>query len=192
MVYKILKNCTFEMIVQDYLFKSTLSFLTCVSVLLYSNSAIAAEKIVLKYGIFRESVSVEKLTKFAETGEVSPMLNLLLNQARQDPQTVRNVLTKEVNASPVVLDRLLNNPIGEFLVDQIGQTIHTPSSEANPQALRSALVLSANKDNKVSLIEIIQNYPTQEVYVEGERLVRTYDQLSLLAERLQNLLSWRE
>ncbi|WP_339381442.1 alpha/beta hydrolase [Brasilonema bromeliae] len=159
---------------------------------MYSNSAIAAEKIVLKYGIFRESVSVEKLTKFAETGEVSPMLNLLLNQARQDPQTVRNVLTKEVNASPVVLDRLLNNPIGEFLVDQIGQTIHTPSSEANPQALRSALVLSANKDNKVSLIEIIQNYPTQEVYVEGERLVRTYDQLSLLAERLQNLLSWRE
>ena len=120
------------------------------------------------------------------------MLNLLLNQARQDPQTVRNVLTKEVNASPVVLDRLLNNPIGEFLVDQIGQTIHTPSSEANQQALRSAVVLSANKDNKVSLIEIIQNYPTSEVHVEGERLVRTYDQLSLLAERLQNVLSWRQ
>ncbi|KAB8332821.1 alpha/beta hydrolase [Scytonema tolypothrichoides VB-61278] len=86
----------------------------------------------------------------------------------------------------------MNNPIGEFLVDQIGQTIHTPSSEANPQALRSALVLSASKDNKLSLIEIIQNYPTPEVYVEGERLVRTYEQLSLLAERLQNLLSWRE
>ncbi|KAB8332822.1 alpha/beta hydrolase [Scytonema tolypothrichoides VB-61278] len=92
------------MIVQDYVLKNIFSFLTGVSVLLYSNSAIAAEKIVFKYGIFRESVSVEKLTKFAETGEVSPMLNLLLNQARQDPQTVRNVLTKEVNASPVVLD----------------------------------------------------------------------------------------
>lgn len=176
----------------DHLLKGTFSFLTCVSVFMYTNSAIAAEKIVLKYGIFRESVSVEKLTTFAETGEVSPMLSLLLNQSRQDPQTVRNILTREVNASPVVIDRLVNNAIGEFLVDQIGQTIHTPSSQANQQALRSALVLSANKDNKVSLIEIIQNYPTSEVHVEGERLVRTYDQLSLLAERLQNVLSWRQ
>lgn len=47
---------------------------------------------------------------------------------------------------------------------------------------------SANQDNKVSLIEIIQNYPTQEVDVEGKRLAHTYDQLNQMPERLQNLL----
>ena len=168
--------------------KIAFSLITCVGVLFYSNSAIASEKIVFKYGIFSASVPVSELTTLAETGEVSLRLNFFLSQAHQDPQTVRNTLTKEVTASPVLLDRALNNPIGEFLLLQISQTIHTPSAQANQQALRSAIVLSANEDNKVSLIEIIQNYPTQEVDVEGKRLAHTYDQLSLLAERLQNLL----
>ncbi|MBW4603022.1 MAG: hypothetical protein KME29_26545 [Calothrix sp. FI2-JRJ7] len=36
--------------------------------------------------------------------------------------------------------------------------------------------------NKVSLIEVIQNYPTSDVIVEGERILRTYNQLSLIAD----------
>ncbi|MDF5725514.1 MAG: alpha/beta hydrolase [Rhizonema sp. PD37] len=170
------------------LLKSTFCLIACVGVLFYSNSAIAAEKIVFKYGIFHATVPVSELTTLAETGEVSLRLNFFLSQAHKDPQTVRNTLRKEVTASPVLLDRALNNPIGEFLLDQIGQTIHTPSDQANQQALRSAVVLSAQQDNKLSLIEILQNYPNQEVDVEGKRLADTYNQLSLLAERLQNLL----
>ncbi|MDF5717688.1 MAG: alpha/beta hydrolase [Rhizonema sp. NSF051] len=158
----------------------------------YSNSAIAAEKIVFKYGIFHASVPVSELTTLAETGEASLRLNFFLSQAHQDPQTLRNTLIKEVTVSPVLLDRALNNPIGELLLDQISQTIHTPSNQANQQALRSSIVLSANQDNKVSLIEILQNYPNQEVDVEGKRLADTYDQLSLLAKRLQNLLPIRQ
>lgn len=172
----------------SFILKSTFFLTTFVSVVFYSNSAIAAETVVFKYGIFRETVPVSELTALAETGELSPKLRFFFNQADQDPQAVRNTLIREVSANPVTLDRVLNNQIGEFLLDQINQTIHTPSGNADRQALRSSLVLSASKDNKVSLIEIIQNYPTTEVHVEGKRLVRTYEQLSLLAERLQNLL----
>lgn len=174
---------------QFSLLKSTFFLIATVNAFIYSNSAIAADRVIFKYGIFRESVSVDELTTFAETGKASSQLNFFFNQARQEPQEVRNILTREVNASPVVLDRTLNNRIGEFLLDRISRSIHTPSNQANRQALRSSLVLSANKDNKVSLIEIIQNYPTTEVEVEGERLVQTYDQISFLAERLQRVLS---
>lgn len=168
--------------------KGTFPLLTFVSVVFYSYSAIAAETVVFKYGIFRETVPVSQLAALAETGEVSPKLRFFFNQANQDPQAVRNTLTKEVSVNLVTLDRLLNNQPGIFLLDQISQTIHTPSGKADRQALRSSLVLSASKDNKVSLIEIIQNYPTTEVEVEGKRLVRTYEQLSLIGDRLQNLL----
>lgn len=169
------------------LLKSGFSLIASTSVLLYTNSAIAAQKVVFTYGLFRESLSVDELTTFAQTGEASSSLRFFLDQTRQNPQTVRNSLIRELNVSPVTLDRTLNNRVGQYLLDQIGYSIHTRSNQANRQALRSALVISASKDNKVSLIEVIQNYPTSEVIVEGERLVRTYDQLSILAEDFQRI-----
>lgn len=168
--------------------KGTLSLIASVTTILYTNNAIAAERVTLTYGIFRPSVSVDELTNLAKTGEVSPELNFYLNQANQNPETVRRILKQEVNATPVVLDRVLNNRIGEFLLDRIGQSVSTPSGQANRQALRSAIVLSANNGNKVSLIEIIQNYPTSEVVVDAERLSETYNQLYILAESLQRVL----
>jgi len=168
--------------------RNTFYFLASLASLLSSPTVIAAERVVVRYNIFRESISVDELTTFVETGKSSPTINYYLNQARQDPQTFRNVLTQEVNVSPVVLDRTLNNPIGEFLLDRIGKTIHTPSGQTNRQALRAAIVLSASKGNKVSLLKILQNYPTSEVYVEGDRLVETYNQISLLVDNLPNFL----
>jgi len=58
-------------------------------ILLSSSSAIAAEQVVLKYRIFRESISVEELTTFAETGELSTSLRLNFALARQNPKVVR-------------------------------------------------------------------------------------------------------
>lgn len=168
--------------------RGTFYFITSVGIFLYSTSAHAADKIVFNYGGFRSSLSVSELTEFAETGEATPALNFYLNRSGQKPESVRNILNQEVLANPVNLDRALNNPIGEYLLDKIGETIRTPSNRANTQALRSALVLSASRDNKVSLIEIIQNYPTSEVDVDGLNLVRTVNQISVLADGVQTIL----
>ncbi len=166
------------------LLKGGISLIATTGMLLYSNSAIAAQRVVFTYGILRESVSVDDLTTFAQTGKASSSLSSFLDETRQNPETVRNTLTREVKVSPVTLDRTLNSRIGGYLLDQIGYSIHPSSNLANRQALRGALVLSANGDNQVSLIEVIQNYPTPEVIVEGQRLARTYNQLSILAEDL--------
>lgn len=155
--------------------------------LFYNSSAFAAQRVVFTYGLVRESISVDELTTFALTGETSSTIRYYLNRTGQNPETIRNSLTREINVSPVTLDRTLNSQIGQFLLDQIGQSIRTPSNQANRQALRSALVLSASKDNRVSLIEILQNYPTSEVLLEGDRIVRTYNQLSLIAEDIQRI-----
>ncbi|MDM9582930.1 alpha/beta hydrolase [Nostoc sp. GT001] len=66
--------------------------------------------------------------------------------------------------------------------------MYTPSRRADRQALRAALVLSASQDRQVSLIEIIKNYPTNEVEVDGNRLESVYRQLRRLQTNLQDLL----
>jgi hypothetical protein len=101
---------------------------------------------------------------------------------------MRQYLTQPVKVDPVLLDRVLNSKIGNFLLDEMSQTIHTPSRRADRQALRSALILSASRDRQLTLLEIIQNYPTSDVEVEGDRLEATYRQLRRLEATLENLL----
>lgn len=158
------------------------------SILLSSTEVIAAQRVVLKYRVFREALAVEELATFAKTGELSKSLRINLALARQDPKAVRRYLTEPVKVNPVLLDRLLNSSIGNLILDQVSQVIHTPSGKADRQALRAALVLSASRNRDISLIETIQNYPAQEVQVEGDRLESAYRQLRRLEGRLQDLL----
>jgi Alpha/beta hydrolase of unknown function (DUF1400) len=148
----------------------------------------ASETVVLRYGIFERSVSVADLTTFAETGKRSRDLRAYIRASKQEPAKIRQTLTDTVDVNVTTLDRVLNSPIGDLALEQISQYIHTSSRRADKEAMRAALVLSASEDNNISIIEVVQNYPTQEVYVDGERLAETYAQLSLLRGTLDNLL----
>jgi Alpha/beta hydrolase of unknown function (DUF1400) len=164
----------------------TLIISTCF--LLFSIPAFAAERVILKYRFLRESLSVENLTTFAETGKLSNSLEAKLALARQDPKLVRKYLTDPVKVDLVILDRLLNSRVGNVILDELSEVIHTPSGKADRQALRSAIILSASKDNQITLLEVIQNYPTSEVEVEGDRLESAYRQLRLLQGSVEDLL----
>ncbi len=167
---------------------STSIFLASSSAMFGSVAANAAEQVVLKYLVFRQSVSVEELSTFAETGELSRSLQVNLRLAKQDPKVVRQYLTEPVEVNLIFLDRVLNSPVGNILLDELSRFVHTPSGLADRQALRSALVISASGDNTISLIEVIRNYPTSQVEVEGERLEGAYRQLQRLRGTLQDLL----
>lgn len=157
-------------------------------VLLVNTQAMAAERVVLKYKILRESVSVPELTTFAQTGEASPDLQRYLRLSGQRPETVRQTLTRPIKVDPVLLDRVLNNPLGNEVLDQLGQAIQTPKGGAERQALRAALTLSASGDGTITLLEILQNYPTQEVIVDGDRIEGAYRRLNEFVDRLRNPL----
>jgi hypothetical protein len=154
---------------------------------LHSVAGLTAERIVLKYGTLKGSIAVADLTTFAETGKTSLDLEAYLHMSKSDPQAVRQALTKQTKADPILLDRALNSPLGETALDKIGEAIHPPSGVANRQALRSALVLSASDDGKLSLLEAIQKYPTQEVQVEVDRLITAYQQISELEAKIRKI-----
>lgn len=156
--------------------------------LLISTQAIAAERVVFKYRILRESVSVPELARFAQTGQISPNLRTYFRLSGQRPETVRQTLTRPIKVNPVLLDRVLNSPLGNGALDQLGQAIQTPKGGAERQALRAALTLSASGDGTITLLEILQNYPTQEVIVDGDRIETAYRQLNEFIDRLRNPL----
>lgn len=138
----------------------------------------AAESVRLNYRGFSRTVPVALLTALAETGDSSGSLDGLLNQAGQNPAELRSLLTRPLPVNSVILDRSLNSGLGEWALDQLGDSIHTGKGEANRQALRSALVLSASDDSHITLLEVLQKYPTEEVVLEGERIRDAYNSLA--------------
>jgi len=70
------------------------------------------------------------------------------------------------------------------MLDRVSEVIHTPTNRANRQSLRSALVISALNDNQITLIEILENYPTADVHVEGDRLADILQQITRLSQGL--------
>nr|WP_239005482.1 alpha/beta hydrolase [Gloeothece citriformis] len=150
-------------------------------------NASAAETIILKYSVLEAPISVPELSTFVNTGELSPSLKAYLKLANRNPDELRQALTQRVNVDGVVLSQVLNSFAGEFLLDQLSEVVHTPSQRSSRQALRSALVTSALSDNDVRLIEVLENYPTSEVHVEGDRLADVYRQIDTVVGRLPKL-----
>lgn len=154
-------------------------------VCLQAMGAIAADRIVLKYGPLQNSISVSELSTLAETGKVSDSLETDLNRLQQNPEDIRRTLTQSVNVNPALLSRVLNSPAGDLILDQLGQVVSTDSNRANRQALRSALVLSATRDGQISLIELIENYPSTEIQVNAKGLADAFLQLQRLRDSVQ-------
>ncbi len=158
-----------------------------IGALLYSTNALAAERIILKYGVLRETISVADLATFAHTGDRSSLEGYGISG--EDAEKLRTTMTRQIAIDPLLLDRGLNNPIGDVLLDRLGEAIQTPAHTANRQALRAALILSASDDGKVSLLEAIQKYPTPDVEVDAKQLADAYNQINAFAGQIRKVLS---
>ncbi|MGK7901498.1 MAG: alpha/beta hydrolase [Hormoscilla sp.] len=171
------------------LFRYGLFLAGCGNILLSTLPAEPSEQVVMNYQIFQRSVSVSELATFADTGELSHQLEAYMDTAKLDPDNLRRTLTTPVPVDLIFLDRLLNSQMGEAILDRLSLAVHTPSHQADRQALRSALILSASDDGQITLMETIEKYPTQQVHVEGDRLQDAYNQLRRLARPIQGILN---
>lgn len=164
------------------------SVLLAVAGLTFASQAKAADQVVLKYGVLERSIAVSDLENFAETGELTRPLRRYIRVSGESPDRIRQILTREFTVSPRLLDRLLNNPIGETALNQLSQAVYPPSGSADASALRSALVLSASNDDRITILEVVRNYPTPQVYIDGEQLVQVYGRLRDLRDRFGPIL----
>ena len=152
--------------------------------------AVASKRMVITYGPIQISVTSEDLRNFAETGEV-PVGSGLVDIVRvADADDIRAALMEEVEVNPTFLDNALNHIGGKFLLAQVGQVIYPKNRELYVKAIRSAVVLAAADDNRISLLETIEKYPTPEVYVNAVRLRDAYTVIAFVGEGAEKALSW--
>jgi hypothetical protein len=164
------------------------ALLVSFSASIFSHTAptLAAERIVLRYGMLEEPFSVADMHAFVKTGELTPLRQFQFRLAGADPEVLRSFLNQEFKADFLTLDRTLNSLPGEFLLYQLGQVIHNRRQVAPVQSLRSAIVLSARENNTVSMLKFLENYPLSEVMLDGKKLVQIGRRVDNTRERANN------
>ena len=161
------------------------------SLFLKINQVVAAEKITFKYGVFSEVITSNQLEEFVLTGDLDTTLGNFLKQNAALNFTLQRSLKQQIPVSITVLDKYLNSIIGEFLLDRIGQVIQMPAGDAHRKAIRSALILSS-QDNQLSILEVIKNYPDEQVVIDGENLEKTKNDISNFVKFTQTLFTLKK
>ncbi|PSB41182.1 hypothetical protein C7B67_27020 [filamentous cyanobacterium Phorm 6] len=147
------------------------------AVLLSSAKAFALDNVTVKYGAVDVTLPIGDLQSFAQTGKASSQLQSVLNLAKQKPEAVREILTREVALDSQLVMRLANTYFGEIVFKELGEVAYTPTTRLqSAPALRDAL-LAASKDGKISLIEVIQNYGPAALEVNGDQAMVIYQRV---------------
>ena len=138
----------------------------------------AAEKINFVYTPLKFSLSVESLEIFAETGEITG--NLKDYQAFIDEKTfeqIRNFLTKSYDLEQVNLYKISRTSLAKDLIKQLGKVVSTHSQRNGFYAIRGSVLTAAGKNDSWTIIDVLKEFPTSEIYISLEALLQLQNEI---------------
>jgi predicted dienelactone hydrolase len=150
-------------------FSAITIFMLICSFLTMGKSAQAAEKVYASYSAFERSISVQALEDFAKKGLIDDDLAVYQQYIPTSQlQQLRRVLLNPIKINSVAISQFLYSPQGETLLKRLGEVIRSDSrqSEASFYALRSSLILAASEPGGITLLNILQKYPTPGIRID--------------------------
>ena len=164
----------------------------CGSLLLATMSlpSLAAEQITFSHGFLERTVSVTSLEAFAKEGQVSDELDFYLQRVGvEEREKIQKILLTPVDLSPVVLSNFLYSSLGEVLLQYLGSLIQTDSRLNGFYALRSAIVQAAADSEGLTILNVIQHFPTRAVRIDGSRVFQIAGMIAQLFERTEQVVA---
>ena len=164
---------------QNLLSRSLLIILGALAgVMLSHQRAIATSKIVIDIaGPIKASIKVKDLRLFAETGETTKTISQALAISKVNPNTVRGLMTLEVGAGVTNLAKVLYSNLGQNVTKGVAEVLQTKHNYESDKALRSAIILAAADDNRISVLEILEKYPTEEMHIDVGKINEIVEKL---------------
>ncbi|MBD2345768.1 alpha/beta hydrolase [Anabaena subtropica] len=159
------------------------------STFLTATPGLSAERISFFYPPFGEfSLPVDSLANFAKDGKIDPDLQFYAQRATPEQLAqLREFLQQRFNVTPTLVSQVTYSPIGEQVLQRLGEIVQTDSRRNGFYALRSALILSATNPEGLSLVNILRNFPSTNVrlnFSEGLRIVDDLSQLTRTRDRV--------
>ena len=103
------------------------------------------------------------------------------NINRQDPRPLQEVLTEQIRVPSNLEANFVDSSVGRFVVTQLEKFVQSSNTAQNLQA---SLRESIQDDRNLSLLELIENFPTESVTLDITELVQTYNNVSSFVDRV--------
>ncbi|MEB3339806.1 alpha/beta hydrolase [Okeania sp.] len=175
----------------NLLSRSSLAIFGTISGVIFSSqSAIAASKVVIDItGPIQASVKVKDLRRFAETGETTKTIRQALAASKDiNPKTIRGIMSLEIGADIAKLAKVLYSERGQNITKAISEVVQTRYDKESDKALRSAIILAAIDDNRISILEIMEKYPTTDMYINLAKINEIVGKVQEAIGNLEELL----
>ncbi len=158
--------------------------------LITAKPAAAAERVVLTYGFLEVPVTVEALRAYSDRGEISPELAFYFRFLNGEQRSqFRQALQARQDVSPVQISKFLYSSIGENILRSLGTIVQTAGRLDGAKGLRSALVLAAARPEGLSVIGLIEEFPTRAVRIDAQRGLQAFGGLTQLIGDTQRAIS---
>ena len=158
-----------------------LATLGLVPIVFQPQRVLGAEQVEVTYGLLEFPIAIEDLETFAETGNITGGLKLYARFLDdQQEANFRQFLQQRYEVSPVVIAQVMYSPVGEEILQNLGQIIQTDAGVDGFYALRSALILAAADPKGFSMINVIRFFPSANIRIQGGELLALQRQFTTL------------
>ncbi len=131
-----------------------------------NTSAIAADTVVVRLGLFTETISLAELQKAAKTGELPRSLQpYAKGLSEQQRRFFLGALGMNIPMDVVTVNRLVNTQIGTTILNDFATAL-ARKDKAGVQALRAGLVLGSTAPQGLSILSFIAAYPSKRLEID--------------------------
>ncbi len=151
-------------------------------------SASAAETVLLRFDETQVTVSIQEIEEFAGSGTISGDLQEFFQKYPEIQEEAQTILDQQITVTEAFIERTLSGSTGEFVLIQLRKLLSNPSGDSNIESLRTTLIDAYEDDNRFSVLELLQKYPEEEIYVDLRGLQQVYGDVVTFVERIQPIL----
>ena len=142
--------------------------------------AAAAETVIVSYGAFEFTVSVDALETYAETGRIEGALKSYTDFLTPEQlEQFKTGLTTSADFDHLAIAQFLYSFQGEKILERVSQVIKTQARQSGFYALRSALILAAaDSERGLTPLNFLKKFPTDTLRVDSVEGFRIIEDLS--------------
>lgn len=156
---------------------------------LMGSGAIAADSVLIQYQGRERTITTSGLEAFVTTGEaVSDDVQEFFTENPEIATIAQDIISAEIFINPSFIEQFEGSSLGEFVLIQLNKVLGTPSGNEDLEPLRVAVVNSFEGDNRFSVLEIIENYPSDTIRLDFSGLQPIVRDVRTFVERVQPAL----